>query len=154
MGGGVQPAVSGVLRETRRDRQAGRGQAGGARQVWRDRAGGTFPARLHLPVHLVNWGFGPVLRMRPNLSAAEDLSSNMELQREREREASPPASGVLVWNLECAGDTYFQFFCRSSGFGDSRAQVLLRWDTSHTGGPGGRAGWASTYEAARCMVRP
>lgn len=68
-----------------RDRQAGRGQAGGARQVWRDRAGGTFPARLHLPVHLVNWGFGPVLRMHPNLSAAEDLSSNMELQRERER---------------------------------------------------------------------
>lgn len=65
------------------------------REVWRDGAGGTFPARLHLPVLLVHWGFGPVLRMHPNLSAAEVLNSNMELQRERE--TSPPASGVLVW---------------------------------------------------------
>lgn len=81
--------MSRVLRETRRDEVGGEGPG-----RWGKRCGETgqaepFPLGSTFPSSLCTGA------LHPNLSAAEVLNSNMELQRERE--TSPPASGVLVW---------------------------------------------------------
>lgn len=122
---------------------------------WGERCGetgqaGLFPLGSTFPSSLCTGA------LHPNLSAAEVLNSNMELQRERE--TSPPASGVLVWKpgehqeLAFLGFFFFFFFLLEKQVrglqvpGPSPLGHQPRWPSWGPGRPG--------FHLRSCAVRP
>lgn len=126
-----------------------RGRRGGA--------GGAFASGLHLPVHLVNWASVP----RSGCVQIDQLQRFCtQTWHFRARLLSTCLWGVSLETWGAPGTRVFSFFLSFFFFLPEKqvrglqVEALLRGDTGYAGGPGGRAGWAFTYELCGASSKP